>query len=743
MPFFDGIVTHSNAYGQLLSLERGEIKGIGIYDTIDDRDQQPQGNPAATNMVRGFLAIVKDADGNGTTKAYLYTGAHNPNANPEISEENWQNAANWTEVGGGTGTQGEPGTPGQDGVTFTPAVNPVVGSLDPGSTPTVSITSATTSATEGVMTFSFSLAQGEQGEQGPTGVDGTTFTPVITEVDSLNPASAATASVNAANGEAQFTFGIPRGEQGAEGPEGPEGPAGPTGETGATGSAGTTYTPEATATTLDAGEDATVTVSVSGSVATYSFGIPRGSDGAPGDDGQDGAPGADGVDGTTFTPVATATTLEPGSDASASVISSSLNGVATYTFGIPRGETGAQGTAGPIGPTGPAGSISELTNVDADPVASSFLFAPSGTTHLAPHTFTGATGVDIVVSGTAVTTELDFSELPQATANGGSALYEILTESNGGRGIEIVAYDPDQGEVTVSYYNILANLANLIVVDAVENDPNVTIDSYGGSLAPADVDGDGVVGVNDLLEVLSVFGLDAVLNGQVQFIPLNSSSMSTADPVLYSILDFDGVSPNTKVYFPIDQEGQGDSFYSFDGSFDINISGTGLTDGTGYIEFLSGSSGSAPINANTNKNGITFFSFRVWAKTESGVAELTSGFDYEYLTSSNTSIASGSYSAYLDTVNVDGVNIISDSQQNLSQGFIDHMVETHGSDGFSYSNDQSLSVPSTVAKIRVKPWFSCNSQDVRLYTGVGTEPYLTSFEPTSRLTVKFYRSYAN
>ena len=61
-------------------------------------------------------------------------------------------------------------------------------------------------------------------------------------------------------------------------------------------------TPTASATTLSPGSSATASYSN----GAFAFGIPRGQTGAAGRDGQDGAPGQNGADGTTFTPAVSA-----------------------------------------------------------------------------------------------------------------------------------------------------------------------------------------------------------------------------------------------------------------------------------------------------------------------------------------------------------------------------------------------------------------------------------------------------
>lgn len=72
-------------------------------------------------------------------------------------------------------------------------------------------------------------------------------------------------------------------------------------------------------------------------------GVP-GKDGADGQDGAQGADGRPGVDGVTPSIKVAATTLAPGS--AATVSRSGDDAAPTFTFGIPRGDTGAKGEIG-------------------------------------------------------------------------------------------------------------------------------------------------------------------------------------------------------------------------------------------------------------------------------------------------------------------------------------------------------------------------------------------------------------
>lgn len=116
----------------------------------------------------------------------------------------------------------------------------------------------------------------------------------------------------------------PPGEKGDPGKQGPQGVPGPAGEDGEPGPAGATgATPNlqiGAVTTLDAGNNATASITGTIENPLLNLGIPKGADGAqgpqgdpgpagqdgadgaPGQDGQDGQPGTDGEDGGYYTP---------------------------------------------------------------------------------------------------------------------------------------------------------------------------------------------------------------------------------------------------------------------------------------------------------------------------------------------------------------------------------------------------------------------------------------------------------
>jgi hypothetical protein len=95
--------------------------------------------------------------------------------------------------------------------------------------------------------------------------------------------------------------------------------------------------------TLNPGEPATVDLSVAGSTLHFTFGIPRGSDGSNGADGANGS-------GVSSAMIDGVTTLDPNQGATANVNFDTGSQVLHFSFGIPRGETGATGQPGPQGP---------------------------------------------------------------------------------------------------------------------------------------------------------------------------------------------------------------------------------------------------------------------------------------------------------------------------------------------------------------------------------------------------------
>ncbi len=103
--------------------------------------------------------------------------------------------------------------------------------------------------------------------------------------------------------------------------------------------------------TINHNEPATATVNLVGNTLHFSFDIPRGGVGAP---GQDGIPG---LQGPPFAQaiIDAVNTLNAGESATVNVFFDGSN--VRFTFGIPRGNDGGQGGQGEQGIQGPPGEV--------------------------------------------------------------------------------------------------------------------------------------------------------------------------------------------------------------------------------------------------------------------------------------------------------------------------------------------------------------------------------------------------
>ncbi len=116
-------------------------------------------------------------------------------------------------------------------------------------------------------------------------------------------------------------------------------------------------------TTLPSGSQATVNVSVAGTVLHLSFGIPEGMQGEQGTQGQTGQNGQDGAQGPPFANaiVDGVNTLNPGEPATVDLIFDGTN--VRFTFGIPQGAVGATGDQGPGGEISQVDLSNAITDV--------------------------------------------------------------------------------------------------------------------------------------------------------------------------------------------------------------------------------------------------------------------------------------------------------------------------------------------------------------------------------------------
>jgi hypothetical protein len=116
-------------------------------------------------------------------------------------------------------------------------------------------------------------------------------------------------------------------------------------------------------TTLPSGSQATVNVSVAGTVLHLSFGIPAGTQGQAGQNGQGGAQGPPFANAV----VDAVNTLNPGEPATVEVSFDGTN--VHFTIGIPQGAMGATGDQGPGG---------EISQVDLSNAITDVLVQTSG-----------------------------------------------------------------------------------------------------------------------------------------------------------------------------------------------------------------------------------------------------------------------------------------------------------------------------------------------------------------------------
>lgn len=100
--------------------------------------------------------------------------------------------------------------------------------------------------------------------------------------------------------------------------------------------------------TLNPGDPANATVTVNGNTLHFTFSIPRGNDGTQGQPGTNGSDGGPGPQGPPFANaiVDGVNTLNPGDPATVSVTFDGSN--VHFTFGIPRGNDGATGPPGEV-----------------------------------------------------------------------------------------------------------------------------------------------------------------------------------------------------------------------------------------------------------------------------------------------------------------------------------------------------------------------------------------------------------
>jgi|TARA_R100000482_G_scaffold13469_1_gene4010 hypothetical protein len=100
MPGFSSVISNNVLANHIISLAGKQVQGIGVFDDINARNNLSGGDGNSTSRVDGFLALVKDADGSGTTKAYIFIGGDSgdPDQGDYVGDSAWTNASNWKEI---------------------------------------------------------------------------------------------------------------------------------------------------------------------------------------------------------------------------------------------------------------------------------------------------------------------------------------------------------------------------------------------------------------------------------------------------------------------------------------------------------------------------------------------------------------------------------------------------------------------------------------------------------------------
>ena len=263
-------------------------------------------------------------------------------------------------VKGDTGAKGEKGDKGDTGATGATGANGITPTLKVGSTSTGNAgTNASVTMTDNnnVYTLNFVIPKGDKGDtgakgdagvkgqDGAKGADGITPTLKVGTVTTLAAGSNATVTMSKNNNEYTLNFGIPKGNKG---------------DTGASGGSGetTVVNPTITIGTVTNGDTASATITGDSPNYTLNLVLPKGDKGAKGDAG---TKGADGI--TPTIAVGTTTTGEAGTNANVTMSKSGTT--YTFNFTIPKGvkgDTGAAGTKGDKGEKGDPFTYADFTS---------------------------------------------------------------------------------------------------------------------------------------------------------------------------------------------------------------------------------------------------------------------------------------------------------------------------------------------------------------------------------------------
>ena len=252
---------------------------------------------------------------------------------------------------GDTGAKGDKGDKGDTGATGANGITPTlkVGSTSTGNAGTNA--SVTMTDVNNVYTLNFVIPKGEKGDtgakgeagvkgqDGAKGADGITPTLKVGTVTTLAAGSNATVTMSKNNNEYTLNFGIPKGNKG---------------DTGASGSSGetTVVNPTITIGTVTNGDTASATITGDSPNYTLNLVLPKGAKGDAGEKGADGI--------TPTIAVGNTTTGEAGTNAGVTMSKSGTT--YTFNFTIPKGDKGDAGADGAKGEKGDPFTYADFTS---------------------------------------------------------------------------------------------------------------------------------------------------------------------------------------------------------------------------------------------------------------------------------------------------------------------------------------------------------------------------------------------
>ncbi len=351
----------------LSKIENGELGGgsggTGLTAT--------QAEQLATAYEHSQSPHITTADVNNAVSTYVT--AHKAELKGDKGDKGDTGATGATGAKGDKGDTGAKGEKGDKGDTGATGANGITPTLKVGSTSTGNAgTNASVTMTDNnnVYTLNFVIPKGEKGDtgakgdagvkgqDGAKGADGITPTLRVGTVTTLAAGSNATVTMSENNNVYTLNFGIPKGNKG---------------DTGASGGSGetTVVNPTITIGTVTSGDTANATITGDSPNYTLNLVLPKGAKGDKGVKGDAGAKGADGI--TPTIAVGTTTTGEAGTNAEVTMSKSGT----TYTFNfvIPKGakgDTGAAGTNGAKGDKGDKGEKGDTGAKGADGVTPTF-----------------------------------------------------------------------------------------------------------------------------------------------------------------------------------------------------------------------------------------------------------------------------------------------------------------------------------------------------------------------------------